>query len=125
MMLCGVPNMVMTLGYTNASWTLKADLVAEYVCRLLKRMQEGGFDSATPQPPDPSAPREPFIDLASGYVERAIDQLPKQGAEWPWKLHQNYIRDVRLIRRGPIDEPTMRFARASETHAASSAASVS
>jgi monooxygenase len=122
MMLSGVPNMVMTLGYTNASWTLKADLVSEYACRLLAHMDQEGFDSATPQPPPPGEPTDPFIDLKSGYVTRAIDQLPKQGRRWPWRLHQNYLRDVFLIRRGPVTDEAIEFARSSAPDSASAKA---
>jgi cation diffusion facilitator CzcD-associated flavoprotein CzcO len=104
MMLCGVPNMALTLGYTNASWTLKADLVAQYACRLLNHMDAHRLPICTPQPPDPSLQTEPIIDLKSGYVLRSIDTLPKQGASAPWRLHQNYIKDIRLLKRGPIDD---------------------
>jgi len=104
MMLCGVPNMVLTLGYTNASWTLKADLVGEYLCRLLNYMDERGLAVFVPQPPDPSSPVEPIMDLKAGYVLRAIEQLPKQGVHAPWRLHQNYVKDIRLLRHGPIDD---------------------
>jgi len=109
MMLCGVPNLALALGYTNASWTLKADLIADYVCRLLSYMDEHGLAACTPQPPDPSLPTEPIMGLTSGYVLRALDQLPRQGAEAPWRAHQNYIRDMRLFRRGRIDD-AMEFA---------------
>jgi cation diffusion facilitator CzcD-associated flavoprotein CzcO len=122
MMLCGVPNMVLTLGYTNASWTLKADLVAHYVCRLLGHMDAHGYAIATPQPPDPSLPTEPFIDLKSGYVQRALDQLPKQGTAAPWRLHQNYIRDVLMLKHGPLDD-AMVFSRAQPSPSAERAAS--
>ena len=101
-MLCGVPNLAETFGYTNASWTLKADLTAEYVCRLLDTMDACGMRQATPTAPDPSAPTEPFIDFSSGYVTRAVDDLPRQGATAPWRLHQNYLRDTWLLRHGPV-----------------------
>jgi cation diffusion facilitator CzcD-associated flavoprotein CzcO len=104
MMICGVPNFAMALGYTNASWTLKCDLIAHYVCRLLNHMDERGYEIATPQPPEPSLPTEPFIDFSSGYVLRSIDRLPKQGATSPWRLHQNWFRDVQLLKRGPVDD---------------------
>ncbi len=103
MMLSGVPNFAMVAGYTNASWTLKADLVSGYVCRLLNYMDEHGLGIATPRAPGPSVGRVPMIDLASGYVQRALDQMPKQGTEEPWKLRQNYPYDLRLMRRGPVD----------------------
>jgi cation diffusion facilitator CzcD-associated flavoprotein CzcO len=110
MMLCGVPNLALTLGYTNASWTLKADLVAQYVCRLLETMDARDTPICTPQAPGPSQPKEPIIDLKSGYVLRSVEQLPKQGARAPWRLHQNYVKDVRLLRRGPVDD-AMEFSR--------------
>jgi monooxygenase len=116
MMLSGVPNLAMTLGYTNASWTLKCDLVARYVCRLLNHMDAYGYAVATPQPPEPSLPVEPFIDFNSGYVLRSIHELPKQGAVQPWRLHQNYFRDIRLLKRGPVDD-AMVFTRAATTDA--------
>ena len=99
-MLCGVPNLAMTFGYTNASWTLKADLTAEYVCRLLDELDRRGLRQCTPSPPDASQPTEPFIDFSSGYVTRAAPDLPKQGATTPWRLHQNYLRDTWLLRFG-------------------------
>jgi monooxygenase len=103
MMLSGVPNFAWTVGYTNASWTLKADLVAEYVCRLLTHMDRNGYAAVTPDASHVTA-GNPLLDLASGYVQRSMDQLPKQGDRTPWRLHQNYVRDVRLLRRGPIDD---------------------
>ena len=117
MMLGGVPNLAIALGYTNASWTLKCDLVAEYVCRLLNHMDAHGYAIATPKAPDPALRIEPFIDFNSGYVLRSIADLPKQGATPPWRLHQNYFRDVRMLRRGPVDD-AMEFARAEEAVAA-------
>lgn len=104
MMLCGVPNHAFALGYTNASWTLKADLVGEYVCRVLRHMDAVGASICTPQAPDPALPTEPSINLRSGYVLRALDSLPRQGVTAPWRLHQNYIRDKRLLTRGSIDD---------------------
>ena len=109
MMFSGVPNAAVALGYTNASWTLKCDLVAEYVCRLLKHMDAHGYRKAMPVEPDPSLPREPFIDLKSGYVTRSIDKFPKQGPRAPWRLYQNYPRDILLLRRGPIEDEGIRF----------------
>ena len=79
MMFSGVPNVAISLGYTNASWTLKCDLICEYVCRLLNHMDEHGYDHCTPRRPDASVEIEPFIDLMSGYVLRSIDKFPKQG----------------------------------------------
>ena len=118
MMLSGVPNFAMTIGYTNASWTLKADLVATYVCRLLRHLDETGQQIVTPLAPD-TDDLAPIIDLQSGYVLRAVDQLPKQGPRAPWRLHQNYPRDVRLMRHGPLTDG-VRFARAGVPAAATS-----
>ena len=103
-MLCGVPNLATTFGYTNASWTLKADLTAEYVCRLLDLMDARGTRQCTPRAPDPAQPTEPFIDFSSGYVRRAAADLPRQGSTTPWRLHQNYLRDTWLLRFAKVDE---------------------
>ncbi len=111
MMISGVPNFALTIGYTNASWTLKSDLVARYVCRLLNHMAEHGFHKAAPHPPAGTEGTGPLVDLRSGYVLRSIDKLPKQGPAAPWRLHQNYPRDVLLMRYGPMDDD-MRFERA-------------
>ncbi|SEO44542.1 flavin-containing monooxygenase [Trujillonella endophytica] len=110
MMVSGVPNFTLTIGYTNASWTLKADLVARHVCRLLEHLERTGTDIATPLAPA-GPEREPFLGLSSGYVQRSLDRLPKQGGRAPWKLHQNYILDLRLFRRGPVEDEGIRFSR--------------
>jgi monooxygenase len=109
-MFGGVPNLALALGYTNASFTLKCDLVSQYICRLLNHMDAHGYRVAMPREPGPRMPRESFIDLKSGYVLRSIDQLPKQGLTQPWRLHQNYARDIRLFKHGPIDDE-MEFSR--------------
>ncbi|GHE91821.1 flavin-binding monooxygenase [Amycolatopsis deserti] len=111
MMLSGVPNYAFTIGYTNASWTLKADLVAGYVCRLLNHLDEHGYTTCTPVPPPSVTATEPLIDLKSGYVLRSLDKLPKQGPAAPWRLFQNYPRDVLLMRHGSLEDDAMRFAR--------------
>jgi cation diffusion facilitator CzcD-associated flavoprotein CzcO len=109
MMLSGVPNFAFTVGYTNASWTLKADLTSEYVCRLLAHMDAHGYTQSVPEITDPSVTETPLLDFTSGYVLRSLDQFPKQGSKEPWKLRQNYIFDLRSIRRGPIDDGAMQF----------------
>jgi cation diffusion facilitator CzcD-associated flavoprotein CzcO len=109
LMLGGVPNFAFTMGYTNASWTLKADLVSEYVCRLLRHMDAAGHRQVVPAP-DPSVESHPFIEgFSSGYVQRAMDQWPRQGAVDPWRLKMNYARDLVTIRRAPIDDGTLAF----------------
>jgi cation diffusion facilitator CzcD-associated flavoprotein CzcO len=112
MMLSGVPNMALAMGYTNASWTLKCDLVSAYVCRLLNHMDEHGYRQCRPRTPDASVVIEPFIDLASGYVLRAVDSLPKQGDRAPWRLYQNYARDVLLLKHGRLEDEAMEFSAA-------------
>ncbi len=113
MMLSGVPNMVFTVGYTNASWTLKADLTSEYVCRLLDHMDAHGYRRCVPEV-DPSVTEQPLLDFTSGYVQRSLEHFPKQGSREPWKLRQNYVLDIRTIRRGAIDDGAMRFGSAIE-----------
>jgi cation diffusion facilitator CzcD-associated flavoprotein CzcO len=109
MMLEGVPNMAFTVGYTNASWTLKADLTAEYVCRVLAHMDEHGHRQCVPTLRDPSVTEEPFLDFQAGYVLRALDQFPKQGSKRPWRLDQNYPKDIRTIRHGRVDDGALVF----------------
>jgi monooxygenase len=111
MMLSGVPNFALTLGYTNASWTLKGDLVSEYVCRLLDHMDQRGYQICTPVAPD-APQREPILNLQSGYVLRSVAVLPKQGPAAPWRMHQNYPRDVLLMRYGSLEDEGVRFTRA-------------
>ena len=113
MMYSNVPNAASAFGYTNASWTLKCDLTAEYVCRLLKYMDEHGFAQCTPRVIDPTITPEPVLDFKSGYVQRALDTLPSQGSKPPWRLHQNYIKDLRMMRYGQINDGTMEFRSAS------------
>ena len=109
MMLSGVPNFALTIGYTNASWTLKADLVAQYICRLLNRMDATGRNVATPLPPADGAPLRPLLDnLRSGYIQRGVAMLPKQGPAAPWLVPQNYPLDRVQLSRADLEE-SMRF----------------
>jgi len=117
MMLSGVPNMAFTVGYTNASWTLKADLTSEYVCRLLNHMDARGYRRCVAEV-DLSVTEQPLLDFTSGYVQRSLDKFPKQGSKEPWKLRQNYVFDIRTIRRGAIDDGAMRFSGAAEARPA-------
>jgi monooxygenase len=111
MMLTELPNMAFTIGYTNASWTLKADLVSEFVCRVLNYMDSHGFDTVVPKHPGDTVDESPLMDFTPGYVLRALDYLPKAGSVMPWRLKQNYLLDVRLIRRGPVNDEALRFAK--------------
>ena len=104
MMLGGVPNMAMAIGYTNASWTLKCDLICQYVARLLRHMDARGYSQATPRPPADAASTEPFLNLTSGYVLRSLDRFPRQGAAAPWRVLNNYVRDISLIRRADLEQ---------------------
>jgi monooxygenase len=112
MMYNDVPNLASSFGYTNASWTLKSDLTAEYVCRLLKHMDAGGYVRCMPRKRDESIDEQPAIDFSSGYIQRAKDVLPKQGSKRPWKLHQNYALDMLEFRFASVDDGTMEFKRA-------------
>ena len=110
MMFSDVPNLAAAFGYTNASWTLKADLTSEYVCRLLTHMDRHGYAQCMPKR-DPSVAEAKFLDFTSGYVQRALDLLPRQGATKPWKLHQNYALDMVALRLGKVDDGTMVFSK--------------
>ena len=111
MMLSGLPNMVYTVGYTNASWTLKADLVSEFACRLINYMDDNGYDTVVVDEPAPDVEERPFMEFTPGYVLRSLDELPKQGSRTPWRLNQNYLRDIHLIRRGKIADEGLRFSK--------------
>lgn len=108
MMFSDVPNLAMCFGYTNASWTLKADLTSLYVCRLLNHMDKHGHSSCTPKK-GPDVDEEPFIPLQAGYVDRAAALLPKAGSKVPWKLKQNYFFDLLMLKAGRVDDGVMEF----------------
>ncbi|MDB4879823.1 MAG: monooxygenase, flavin-binding family protein, partial [Gemmatimonadetes bacterium] len=118
-MYSDLPNLASALGYTNASWTLKCDLTAEYVCRLLNHMESHGYGSCTPRRRDPSITEEPVIDFSSGYVLRALDALPRQGSRAPWKLRQNYVADLAILRFAPLEDGVLEFRRAAGRRAGS------
>ena len=110
-MFSDIPNFASAFGYTNASWTLKADLTAAYVCRLLNYMDERGYASCTPRRRDPEIVEEPMVNFTSGYFLRASASLPKQGSKKPWRLYQNYALDTFALRLGKVDDGTMEFVR--------------
>jgi monooxygenase len=112
MMFSDVPNLASAMGYTNASWTLKCDLTCEYVCRLLNHMDAHGYTQVTARNHDPSLETQPFIDLKSGYVLRSLDKFPKQGLRAPWRLYQNYARDILMLRYGSLEDDAIEFSRA-------------
>ncbi len=111
MMLSGVPNFNFVFGYTNNSWTLRADLVNRYVIRLLDFMDRRGYDRATPIAPADEPADLPFLDLTSGYVQRSVDELPHQGRRAPWRMHHNYLKDFLTMRRSAVDDEGMTFGR--------------
>ena len=125
MMLSGVPNFAFTIGYTNASWTLKADLVSEFTCRLLAYMNSRGYDTCVPVNDDPDVTERPLIDFSAGYVLRSIDQFPRAGSRAPWRLGMSYAHDVVTLRYGKIDDGAMRFSRLSRAQAPQEAAGAS
>jgi cation diffusion facilitator CzcD-associated flavoprotein CzcO len=112
MMYSGVPNLVSTFGYINASWTLRADLTSEYVCRLINRMDETRTRQVTPRlrETDRQMPARPWIDgFSSGYMQREMHRFPKQGDREPWINPQNYGRDKKMIRFAPLEDGTLIF----------------
>lgn len=109
MMCSDVPNLAFAVGYTNASWTLKVDLVASYVCRLLAHMDAHGYTRCVPRTHGEDVGDAPLIDFNSGYVLRALEGLPKQGKRAPWKLYQNYLVDLATLRHAPVTDRAMEF----------------
>ena len=112
MMFEGVPNLATSFGYTNASWTLKADLTCMYVCRLINHMDRTGTQIAVPVLNDPEVQEEPWLSFTSSYVQRALEILPKQGSKRPWKVHQNYAKDLLDLKFGKVDDGAMTFLKA-------------
>ena len=104
-----IPNLASVFGYTNASWTLKADLISSYVCRLLNHMEKRGYSRCTPRNKDPNLERRPPVDFSSGYFQRAMDKLPRQGSRKPWRIYQNYILDLMALRYASLDDGVLEF----------------
>jgi cation diffusion facilitator CzcD-associated flavoprotein CzcO len=109
MMYADVPNLASAFGYTNASWTLKCDLTCEYVCRLINYMDRHNYRQCMAHNDDPSIEALPSLDFSSGYVQRAVAKMPKQGSRRPWRLYQNYALDIVSLRFGKIDDGVMRY----------------
>jgi cation diffusion facilitator CzcD-associated flavoprotein CzcO len=112
LMVSEVPNFVFTVGYANHSWTLKADLVADYLCRLLAHMDRHGYATVTPVVDDPTLTRRPFLEMGSGYVNRAMHLFPQQGSRGPWTVDQSYRVDRVRLGKAPIEDPALRFTEA-------------
>ncbi|MBT9610723.1 MAG: NAD(P)/FAD-dependent oxidoreductase [Aquabacterium sp.] len=121
LMFSDIPNFSNTLGYTNASWTLKADLIAEYVCRLLKHMDKTGTRIAVAERKDPNVKPAPLLDMSSGYVARAEAHLPKGADRAPWKLYQNYAMDMDQLHNGKLEDGVMTFRKPSAAGTTSTA----
>ncbi len=109
LMYSGVPNLASSLGYTNASWTLKCDLTCEYVCRLLNHMKKTGMRQCAPRNTDVALTEQPWVEFTSGYLQRSMHLFPKQGSRPPWKLYQKYPKDIMLLRFGRVDDGVMVF----------------
>jgi cation diffusion facilitator CzcD-associated flavoprotein CzcO len=105
-----IPNLASVFGYTNASWTLKADLICGFVCRLLNHMERRGYARVTPRNRDPSVQRLPPVDFSSGYFLRAMDKLPRQGQHRPWRIYQNYLQDILALRFASLEDGVLEFA---------------
>lgn len=120
-MISDVPNLAFAFGYINQSWTLGADLTAQYVCRLLNYMGERGYDGCTPRKARGVAGSTPFLELSSGYVRRGVDLFPRQGSGDPWYRTLNYYHDRKSVLGAPVDDPALEFDR---IHSAASEPSV-
>ncbi len=115
MMIEDVPNLALAIGYTNASWTLKAELTCEYVTRLLGHLRATGLRQCTARNRDTSVSPQPLLGLNSGYVTRTVDRFPKQGSRYPWQVYQSYWQDYRALKRSGLDDPAMEFSNPSST----------
>jgi cation diffusion facilitator CzcD-associated flavoprotein CzcO len=111
LMLSGVPNFMYTLGYTNASWTLKVDLTCEFLCRLISTLDEGGYDQFVPRADDPTLEPAPLMDFQAGYVLRSMHKFPQQGSRAPWQQAMNYNADVKTLRLGPVEDAELELSR--------------
>ncbi|MGB0955447.1 MAG: flavin-containing monooxygenase [Panacagrimonas sp.] len=111
MMLEGVPNFALVFGYTNASWTLKANIANAFVARILQEMRRTGADVVVPEDDEGCVAEENFLNLNSGYIRRANDRLPRQGTKPPWQNLQNYLLDVPTLRYGNLHDGYLRFYR--------------
>ena len=108
MLLSGVPNFAIAVGYTASSWTLKIGLLCEHFTRLLNHMEEHGFTQCTPIA-DPNMETQPLLNFGAGYIQRSLEQLPRQGMQFPWSMSFNYAEDVKIFRKGRVDDPALKF----------------
>lgn len=124
LMLDGLPNFAFAIGYTNASWTLKVSLLCEYFVRVLKHLDANGLDWARPTLPEAGLETRPLLDFGAGYVQRALDDLPKQGTQEPWTMSMNWFADRRILGKAPIADGNLRFGRRAPAVAGSHRAEV-
>jgi monooxygenase len=122
-MLSGIPNLAFAFGYTNSSWTLKVDLVCDHLCRMLGYMDQHGYSTVVPVVDDPTMPTRPMLDFPAGYILRAVDDFPQQGTSGPWTVEMDYWSDHARLRKGPVDDPALRFGTAVAAKAVSGLAS--
>jgi monooxygenase len=122
-MLSGIPNMAFAFGYTNSSWTLKIDMLCEHLCRLIAYMDQHGYTTVTPVADDPNLGRRPMLDFQAGYILRAVDTFPQQGTSGPWTIEMDYWADHERLRKGPVEDPALRFGTAAREIAPAGAAS--
>jgi cation diffusion facilitator CzcD-associated flavoprotein CzcO len=108
-MISDIPNLAFAFGYTNSSWTLKVGLVCEHLCRLLAYMDRHGYTTVVPVVDDPNIEKRPMLDFSAGYVQRSVDLFPQQGATGPWTVEMDYWADHARLRKGPVDDPALRF----------------
>jgi monooxygenase len=113
-MFSDIPNFAQVMGYINASWTLKADLASRYLCRLLNHLRDHGLSYCVPKTDDPSIERLPIVNFTSGYFQRALDRLPKQGSRPPWRFNQSYLEDRKVLLHQPIDDGVLKFVEATQ-----------
>jgi len=108
MMLSGIPNLAFAVGYTTSSWTLKVGLLCEHFCRLIAYMDSKGYRTCVPVA-DPLMETRPLLDFGAGYVQRSMDELPRRGTEFPWLMSWDYAEDVKLLRKGPVEDENLTF----------------
>lgn len=111
MMFSDVPNLAMSIGYTNASWTLKCDLTCEFVARLLNHMESKGYARVCPRPSTHDVEVDPMLDFTSGYIQRSIEDFPKQARALPWKAYQNYMIDVWTVGMTSLEDGALEFSK--------------
>lgn len=121
-MMSGIPNFGMVFGYTNASWTLKADLAAEFMCRVINHMDAKGANKVVPSAEGVGTTAKPLFDLEAGYMKRAADRLPKQGEAYPWNIENNYLADRPVLKKGALEDEFLKFESVAVQAAATKAA---